>query len=236
MSLSSYRFQSNASASWCRGRARTLGDFSNPHAPTPIRSTPHTSLVLVLGLHKGEFSAWHGRQSTSSTAHLCRTISYSESVGPSSTGKRKPRHPMLGCLCPRLSLRTDHQARAAGAGTAGCGRDLTANEGHAVSDLHGSLRHPPLILALSTGSSWGAVRPRKCVRSLFMMPGNVCHVARRPGCASARDHANPATCRPGGHDGDLRKCQLGGHTRGAAAAWRDPALRSLLYFAAVPTA
>ena len=29
------------------------------------------------------------------------------------------------------------------------------------------------------------------------------------------------------------KCQFGGHARGAAATWRDPALRSLLYFAAV---
>ena len=29
----------------------------------------------------------------------------------------------------------------------------------------------PMILALSTGSPWGAVMPRKCVRSLFMMPG-----------------------------------------------------------------
>ena len=37
-------------------------------------------------------------------------------------------------------------------------------------------------------------------------------LARRPRCASARDHANPSACRPGGHDGDLRQCQLGGHT------------------------
>ena len=37
-----FRFLSNVSASWCRGRARRLGAFSNPHARTPIRSTPHT--------------------------------------------------------------------------------------------------------------------------------------------------------------------------------------------------
>jgi integrase len=38
---------------------------------------------------------------------------------------------------------------------------------------------PPLILAPSTGSSWGAVRPRECVGSLFMMPGT-----RVPRCSS----------------------------------------------------
>jgi integrase len=45
-------------------------------------------------------------------------------------------------------------------------------------------------------------------------PAHMCHAARRPRCAPPRDHANRSACRPGGHDGDLRKCQLGCHTRG----------------------
>ena len=104
MSLSSYRFLGNASGSWCPERARRLGDFSNSHARTPIRSTPHTCWCWFLVFARARFSASLGRQSTSSAAHLSRTISCSESVGPSSTAKRRPRHPMLGCLCPRLSL------------------------------------------------------------------------------------------------------------------------------------
>jgi integrase len=62
-------------------------------------------LVLILGLRRARFSASLGRPSISSTAHLCQTISCSESVDPCSTGKRRLRHPMLGCLCPRSSLR-----------------------------------------------------------------------------------------------------------------------------------
>jgi integrase len=62
-------------------------------------------LVLVLGLRKGEVLglAWEAVNFEHGT--LGRTISCSESVGPSSTGKRRLRRPMLGCLCPRLFLR-----------------------------------------------------------------------------------------------------------------------------------
>ena len=62
MSLSSYRFLGNASGSCCPERARRLGDFSNSHARTPIRSTPHTCWCWFLVFARARFSASLGRQ------------------------------------------------------------------------------------------------------------------------------------------------------------------------------
>ena len=68
MSLSSYRFLGNASGSCCPERARRLGDFSNSHARTPIRSTPHTCWCWFLVFAGARFSAWPGRPSISRRA------------------------------------------------------------------------------------------------------------------------------------------------------------------------
>src|SRR5829696_5235848 len=105
MSLSSYRFQSNASASWCRGRARTLGDFSKSARSDSDPLYAAYVLVLVLGLRKDEVLglAWEAvnfEHGTLVPDHQLQRVRRSLLYR-----KRRPRHPMLGCLCPRLSLR-----------------------------------------------------------------------------------------------------------------------------------
>jgi hypothetical protein len=59
--------------------------------------------VLVLGLRKGEVLclAWEA-VNFEQGARWCPTISSNESGDPSPTGKRRPRHPMPGCLCPDI--------------------------------------------------------------------------------------------------------------------------------------
>jgi integrase len=56
-------------------------------------------LVLVPVFARVRSSASPGRPSISVKAHLCPTINSNESGDPSSTAKRKPRHPMPGSPC-----------------------------------------------------------------------------------------------------------------------------------------
>jgi integrase len=132
---------SNAIASSCRGRARRLGDFSNPRATTPIRSAAYV-LVLAPGLRKGEVLglAWEAvnfEQGALVPDHQLHRVRRSLLWRETKTEASDAWLPMPDIVIAALTIR-----RTAGARAGVCRRDLPANEGHAVSDLHGSLRHP----------------------------------------------------------------------------------------------
>jgi integrase len=100
-------------------------------------------LVLVLGLRKGEVLglAWEAvnfEHGTLVPDHQLQRVRRSLLYRETKTEASDAWLPMPEIVVAALTIRRAQQ----GAGTGGCGRNLAANEGHAVSDFHRSLRHP----------------------------------------------------------------------------------------------
>jgi integrase len=170
-------------------------------------------LVLVLGLRKGEVLglAWDSvnfEQSTLVPDHqlqrVRRSLLYRETKAAASDAWL----PMPEIVVAALTIRRAQQERE---------RETADEVWQQAKDM------PSLIF---TGRYGTPIDPRTLNRKFVgrceaaeLRPITVhdarhacARAARRPRYASARDHANPPACRPGGHDGDLRKRKLGGHT------------------------
>jgi integrase len=134
--------------------------------------------VLVLGLRKGEVLglAWEAVNFEHGTLvpdrqlqRVRRSLLYRETKTEASDAWL----PMPEIVAAALTI-----GRAQQEGTGGC-RETWQQTKDMPSLIFTGRYGTPLVLALSTGSSWGAVRPRNCVRSLFLMPGT-----RVPRCSS----------------------------------------------------